>query len=81
MQIDPAVFKNLKKIPRKEAERILFVIQSLSLNPFSGDVQKMKDEENVWRRRIGDYRIFYELIPRSKVIYVFWVERRTSKTY
>jgi mRNA-degrading endonuclease RelE of RelBE toxin-antitoxin system len=41
----------------------------------------MKGEENVWRRRAGAYRIFYELIPKTKIIYVFRVERRTSKTY
>jgi len=41
----------------------------------------MKGEENVWRRRVGAYRIFYELISKEKTINVFRVERRTSKTY
>lgn len=50
LEIDPAVLKYLKKIPHDNAERILFVIKSLSLNPFSGDIQKMKGEKNVWRR-------------------------------
>ena len=81
LEIDPAVFKYLKKIPRDDAERILFIIKSLSLNPFSGDIQKMKGEKNVWRRRVGAYRVFYELIPQEKIINVFHVERRTSKTY
>jgi len=81
LQIDLVVFKTLKKIPRKDAERILFTIENLPLNPFSGDIQKMRDQKNVWRRRIGVYRIFYELVPQSKIISVFWVERRTSKTY
>lgn len=81
LQIDPVVFKTLKKIPRKNAERILFTIENLPFNPFSGDIQKMKGEKNVWRQRIGAYRIFYELIPRGKIIYVFLVERRGSKTY
>ncbi|PIQ07418.1 MAG: hypothetical protein COW72_00415 [Candidatus Nealsonbacteria bacterium CG18_big_fil_WC_8_21_14_2_50_37_10] len=43
--------------------------------------KKMRGEKNVWRRRVGAYRIFYELIQKEKVIHVFWVERRTSKTY
>ena len=81
LQVDPAVFKILKKIPRKNAERILFIIQSLSLNPFAGDIQKMKGEKNVWRRRISAYRIFYEIVIQEKIIHVFHVERRTSKTY
>lgn len=81
LQIDPAVLKTLKKIPRRDAERILFVIENLPLNPFSGDIRKMKGEENVWRRRVGAYRIFYELIFKTRVIHVYQLERRTSKTY
>lgn len=81
LEIDPAVFKELKRIPRKDAERILFIVKSLSINPFGGDIQKMKGEENVWRRRVDAYRIFYEIISKEKIIDVFRVERRTSKTY
>ena len=46
LQVDPVVFNALKKIPRKDAERILFIIENLPLNPFSGDIQKMKGEED-----------------------------------
>ena len=81
LEIDPVIFKILKKIPRKDAQRILFAIENLSLNPYGGDIQKMKDEKNVWRRRIGSYRIFYEIISQLRIINVFWLERRTSKTY
>ena len=81
LQVDTVVYKFLNKIPRKDAERILIAINNLSNDPFFGDIKKMKDEENSWRRRIGAYRIFYEIIPQEKIIYVFKVERRTSKTY
>lgn len=81
LQVDSLVFAALKKIPRRDAERIFVIIGSLPLNPFAGDIQKMKGESNTWRRRIGSFRIFYELMPSEKVIHVFRVERRTSKTY
>ena len=81
LQIDDSVYKFLAKIPRKDAERILSVIQDLPLDPFRGDIKKMKGEQNVWRRRIGVYRIRYELIVEEKVIHVFLVERRTSSNY
>lgn len=81
LQIDPVVYKFLKKIPRGDAERILIEINNLRNNPFYGNIQKMKDEENVWRRRIGVYRIRYELIVKEKLIHIFRVERRTLKTY
>lgn len=81
LQIDPSVLKSLKKFPQKEARRIVEAIESLPNNPYEGDIQKMKDEENAWRRRIGSYRVFYELLPDENIIHVYHVERRTTQTY
>ena len=81
LQIEPGVFKALKKIPRQNAEMILGVIKLLPLNPYFGDIQKMKGEENSWRRRIGAFRIFYKIKVSEKIILVFRLERRASKTY
>ncbi|OGD29918.1 hypothetical protein A2833_01070 [Candidatus Azambacteria bacterium RIFCSPHIGHO2_01_FULL_44_55] len=81
LQINPSVFKALKRIPRPDAENFLVAIHLLLENPYFGDVQKMKGESNTWRRRIGSYRIFYRLMIAERVILVFHLERRTSKTY
>lgn len=81
LQIDPSVFKFLKKIHQHDAEALLSVIYMLPVAPYFGDIQKMKDEENTWRRRVGSYRIFYKIYVATKVILVFRAERRTSSTY
>lgn len=81
LQTDASVYKFLKKIVLKDAERILMAINNLPNEPFYGDIKKMKGEENSWRRRVGAYRIFYEIISQEKIIYVFCIERRNSKTY
>jgi len=41
----------------------------------------MEGRDDVWRRRTGSYRIFYEVDTVRKIIYVFDIKRRTSKTY
>lgn len=71
----------MNKFPQKDRIRLVKVIEELPSNPYGGDIEEMEDEENTWRRRVGAYRIFYEIRPREKIIYVFRVERRTSKTY
>ncbi len=81
LKIDPGVLKTLQKIPRRDAETILRIIRLLTLNPFFGDIQKMKGADDIWRRRVGSYRIFYKLIFSDKIILVSRLERRTSKTY
>ena len=73
--------KRLKRFLRKDRERILSAFEGLPRNPFAGDIEKMKGETYSWRRRIGSYRIFYEIIGHDKIIYIFRIERRTSKTY
>lgn len=81
LQIDSGVFKFLRKIPRNNSAAILKAINLLPTDPYFGDIQKMKDEENSWRRRIGDYRIFYKIKTSERIILVFHLERRTSRTY
>lgn len=81
LQIDPDVLKKLKKFPQKDTKRITSLIDSLTHDPYDGDIQKMKGEQNVWRRRIGSYRLFYEVITEEKIIHVFHTERRTTTTY
>lgn len=81
LEIDPQLFKELKRIPKDYSEQILGVVRVLPNDPFAGDIQKMKGEKDTWRRRVGAYRIFYEVFVEEKSIRVFHVERRTSKTY
>lgn len=81
LQVDPKVTKILKKIPQSQTKHIIIAIEQLPSNPYGGDIQKMRGEKNVWRRRVGEYRIFYEIIPEDSVLHVFHVERRTTTTY
>lgn len=81
LRIDKKVLKELDKIPTSEARRINDAIKNMDSDPYSGDIEKMRGQANVWRRRIGNYRIFYEIYPALKTVYVYHVERRTSKTY
>lgn len=81
LRIRKEIYNALDKFPEKDRVRLIKVVEELSSDPYFGDIEKMKGEENIWRRRVGAYRIFYEIRLSEKVIYVFRVERRTSKTY
>ena len=81
LKIDKVIFKKLSRLPKKDVERIFVTIEFLSQNPYSGDIEKIKGEDNAWRRRIGNYRIFYDIKQKERIVQVTWVERRTSKTY
>jgi mRNA-degrading endonuclease RelE of RelBE toxin-antitoxin system len=47
---------------------------------FQGDIRKLQGLPG-FRRRVGDWRIFFEVMPERRQIVVAAIERRTSTTY
>lgn len=80
-RVDGKVHKELKKIPKPIAGRIVQAIETLPENPYVGDIEKIKGEQFLWRRRVGEYRIFFEIHQDKRFIDVVRVERKGSKTY
>lgn len=81
IKVDAVVYKALKKFPRGDRDTIIAVLEAMPRNPFVGDIEKMKGEDYSWRRRVGSYRIFYDLYVDARIIHVTEVKRRTSSTY
>lgn len=81
IHIDGPSQRIIKRLRGKDSTIVNKVIDSMALDPFSGDIEKLGGQDNIWRRRAGSYRIFYRIYTNSKLIYVLDVERRTSKTY
>jgi len=81
LQIDPSVLKTLRRMPRRKAEIILEVVRLLPVNPYFGDIRKIKGGYDIWRRRVGSYRIFYKIKIIEKIVLVFNIEIRSSGTY
>lgn len=73
--------KQLRRVPKKDIDRIADAIDEMENNPFQGDIIKLSDEDNVWRRRIGNYRVRYRLFIDRKFIDIYDIRRRTSNTY
>jgi len=63
-----------EKLPQKVQDRVLEALTFLSQNPFSDmlRIKKLKGVENLYRIRIGDYRILYEV--RSDVLVVLIIK-------
>lgn len=79
--IDSKAKKYLKRIPKQDSDRIREILRELPQNPYAGDVEKMEGKTDAWRRRVGSYRIFYEIYEQRNLIYVSEIQRRTSSTY
>jgi mRNA-degrading endonuclease RelE of RelBE toxin-antitoxin system len=49
------------------------------VDPFGGDIKRL--EPAGWRKRIGNYRILYDLDIEAHLVVVTAIARRTSTTY
>ncbi|MFC7335734.1 type II toxin-antitoxin system RelE/ParE family toxin [Haloferula chungangensis] len=69
------VQKDFRKIPKPDAEKILRQIAELATQPFPSNSKKLKGEE-LYRVRIGNYRVIYEIHGDRLVITVVKVGHR-----
>lgn len=73
--------KELERIPANDQKQILRALQAMRDDPFSGDLVRLKNQLTAWRRRVGSYRIFFDVHPDLLLIEVLTIRRRTSTTY
>lgn len=75
------VGKRIRKFPRRDSMRIVEVMRSFEVDPWWGNIVKIKGYDNLWRKRVGNYRIFYSVKTETKTVEIKEIERRGSKTY
>ncbi len=81
IHITDSATKELRDVPTKLRNRITVSIDEMAESPFRGDIKKLAGNNNVWRRRIGSYRIFYTANTQEQTVFILGINRRTSSTY
>ena len=64
------VQKQLDDLPKKQRERLISAIRLLADEPRPSGVKKLKGYEKMYRIRIGDYRVIYNIEDQEKLILV-----------
>jgi mRNA-degrading endonuclease RelE of RelBE toxin-antitoxin system len=73
--------KQIKRFPKKEQDKILEKIDGILLNPRLRSVKLQSTSPAIYRFRVGDYRVFFVVDDRMKIIKITDVRRRTTQTY
>ena len=73
--------KQAARFPAKDQAKIAAALSAMADDPFDGDVLKLEGEEDRWRRRVGNYRIFFTLDRPALTVAVSAIVRRSSTTY
>lgn len=70
--------KELQGISLKVAERILEKIELLVSNPRPPGCKKLRGHSNLWRLRVGEYRVVYSIDDDNGLIDVSVVRHRSE---
>jgi mRNA interferase RelE/StbE len=71
------VKKDFRKIPKPEASKILNEIAELAKNPRSSKTKKLKGEK-LFRLRVGNYRVIYDIQDNLMLIFVVKLGHRSD---
>jgi mRNA interferase RelE/StbE len=66
----PAAQRDLKKLPQKMQKRLLKGIMILAENPHSQGVEKLVGYEDLFRLRVVDFRVIFEVHEAELVVVI-----------
>lgn len=68
--------KFLKKCQREDFARIIEKIERLSINPFLSESIKIGGNGNIFRIRVGKYKILYKICDDEKCLLITEIGKR-----
>ena len=74
--ISKSVQKQIDNLPSDIQKRIIAKIQTLTDDPRSDGVVKLKGFDREYRVRVGDYRVRYEVDDGNRIIQVLQCKHR-----
>lgn len=74
--LKPLVEKDLRSLPKSAIGRVVKSLEKLADNPFPRQSLKLEEGEQLYRLRVGDYRIVYGVNKTAKQLVVQYVRHR-----
>ena len=68
--------RDLQNLPRSVQERAVSAIDALTKNPRPRGVRKLRGTADLWRLRVGDYRVIYRIDDAQRLIDVTHIRHR-----
>lgn len=72
VELKPAAERGLAALEKRDRLRVVRKIDALAVDPRPPGAEKLKGEDDLWRIRVGDYRVLY--VVRDKVLLVVVVQ-------
>ncbi len=72
----PRVYKALKQLPKKELDRLVERMHRLAEQPRPPGCKKLRGQEDVYRIRVGEYRILYRIRDAERRVTILNIGHR-----
>ncbi|MBA3710309.1 MAG: type II toxin-antitoxin system RelE/ParE family toxin [Planctomycetes bacterium] len=76
LHIEPTALKALRDIPQTKRDAIVAAIDALAKDPRPQGHQKLTGYKNLYRVRVGDYRVVYAIVDRVLTVVVILIGQR-----
>jgi len=74
--LSPAARKNLKQLSPDSQKRVLRAIGALAGSFPSGDIKKLRGSVDLWRLRVGDYRVIFRPDSKTEILSIARIGKR-----
>lgn len=76
LEIKPSTRKELERLDDRLIVRIVAKIEGLSVDPRSSGCKKLRGYQDLWRIRVGDYRVVYIIDDPRKIVSITRIAHR-----
>ena len=76
LQFRPAAVRQLRKLPKEAQRRLRTATEALCHQPRPSGAVKLAGTDDLWRIRVGDYRVIYTIVDEALVVTVIRVANR-----
>ena len=81
LQLAGPAQKDFRRLPSRDQARVRAALLTMQEDPFEGDIKRLQGQPTAWRRRVGNYRVLYDLYFDQRLIVIAGIVRRSSTTY
>jgi mRNA interferase RelE/StbE len=74
--LKPRARRDMDTLPNSVRERVARAIDALASDPRPAGVKKLQGDANLWRIRLGAYRIVYEIYDDKLIVLIVRVADR-----
>ena len=76
IEFTPRAVRDLKALDRQVRARIANRIDALAENPYPQGIKKLEGEDELYRLRVGDYRILYQVKAKTLLVLIVGIGHR-----